>query len=426
MTQYIHRESDYSLATITKKLDTVTAFITIDVHSEKTVATQATQMMYPDALLSGTQKKTRSEFLHVANLLGGSIGVTINGGSLTISLRSTSDSFPKLLKLVDEMILTPAFPKAELKRIADTTINELRESKEDSSGIAQEELLNTLYGTGDRKYSYEVDETIEMVTATSARHLKALHHDMLTQAWTCSIAADKKLCALFEAFIKKAKKLYTLQTIVSIHQQKTPKPTAVFKNIPSRQNIDLSIGAPLPFTLHHPDYIPLSFGITVLGLRSFAGRLMSTVREKEGLTYDIYGQLEGFSGTEQGHWRIMTFFAPDKAEQGLISTFREITKMYKKGITEAELLKFKTILKTREALLGDSVSSQLSSLHNYNRHGFSLQEIEERKEKVTELTLQEVNKALKTYLDPATLTVSGAGPTKAVQKSLKDFVKNVS
>lgn len=427
MKQHIHTEANYSLATIVAdKSRTVTAYITVDIHKEHTVADQAVQIMYPDALLSGTDKKDREAFLHATNLLGGSVGVSVSGSCVNISIKSTSETFAKLLKLVEEMLLTPAFPNTQLQRIRDTVTNELHESKEDSRSIAHEELLNTIYGAGDRKYSYDIDETITAVKRSAAKHLRGLHTDVLTQAWICSIAAPQAHCDLFKKFIQKTKRLHSLQMTTAIHQQKPPKKTAALKDVPSQQNIDFSIGAPLPFTLHHPDYIPLSFAITVLAIPgSFAGRLMDTVRAKDGLTYGIYGQLEGFSGTEQGYWRIMTFFAPDKATQGLQATFREISKLYKKGITQDELDKFKIILSTKQTLLGDSIAGQLNNLHSYNCHGFTLQEIEERKAKITSLTLKEVNDAVKLYLDPATLTIGGAGPIKAVQKDIETFIKSV-
>ena len=429
MKYQIDRVDTHSLATITQaKSETVTAFITIDVHEKRTVADQAVQLMYPDALLSGTKKQSREAFLGAVNLLGASINISIADSSLTITLKSTSQQFGRLLKLVEDMLQSPTFPKNELERIRNTVTNELHEAKENSKQIAYEELQNTLYGENDRKYSFTIPNTIDEVKNTNLRHIKALHRSVLSQTWTCSIAGEQKQIALFASLLKRIKKTTSKPaTLVGIHQQKPPVKRAVLTNIPSRHNIDFSIGAPLPITLHHPDYVPLTFAIAVLAKwGGFTGRLMSTVREKEGLTYGIYGRLEGFSGSEQGFWRIMTFFAPDKAVQGLTSTFREISQLHQQGITEDELVKFKTILNTQQVLLNDSVSNLLENLHVYHCHQFTLQEIKEHKAKISALTIEEVNSAIKTYLDPNTLTISGAGPVQAVKKDITEFIKSVS
>jgi predicted Zn-dependent peptidase len=169
------------------------------------------------------------------------------------------------------------------------------------------------------------------------------------------------------------------------------------------------------------------FGITVLGKWSgFAGRLMSTVREQEGLTYGIYAKTESFMNEEQGYWRVMTFFSPKDAARGLTSTFREIKKIYEHGITKDELATFKQILHTGQVLKNDSTSSLLGELHAYHLQKFSLEEIEEHKKRLLSVTLSEVNAALKRYLDPATLTVSGAGPISSVKKELQGLMKTVA
>lgn len=427
MKYHINKSENYSLATIIpRQTPTVSALITVDVHDERTVADQSAQLMYGDAILSGTEKHTREEFLNAVNTLGATLSVNVGSGVVTFSLKSRKEHFGKLLSLFETMMISPLFSKAELQRIRTTVHNELIESKEDSKSIAQENLLNTIYGFSDRKYTYPIEETIECVKTTQARHIKALHSKVLSRNWTCSIAGNSTECEKLHKTVKRITNNFSCKDTTSIHQQKTPKQVAVLSNIPSRSNIDFSIGAPLPITLHHPDYIPLSLGLAVLGKwGGFSGRLMSTVRELEGLTYGIYAKLEGFSGTEQGYWRIITFFSPDKALQGLESTFREIKKLYNKGITKAELEKFKTVMNTSQVLLNDSIGGLLSDLHSYHYNGFSLDEMKEHKNRVNSLTLDEVNKAVKTYLNPNNLTISGAGPTKTVQKNIKDFIKSV-
>jgi len=427
MKYHIEHNESYSFASIiSPKSPTVAAYITVDIHQASTASNQAAQAIYSDALLSGNARHSRAEFLNAINMLGATIGVSIGNGVLNITLKARTENFAKLLKLTDEMLTAPAFTKEELVRIKSTVTNELHEAKEDSKSASFSGLLNSIYGHSDRKYTYEIDETITKIKSVTTKDLKKLHQLVISQLWTCSIAAEPVSSTNFEKLIKKLKKNTNSVQVEGIHQQKPPKPGVKLKEIASRTNVDFSIGAPLPITLHHPDYIPLSLGLAVLGkCGGFSGRLMSTVRELEGLTYGIYSRLEGFTGTEQGYWRIMTFFAPDKAMQGLESTIREVTLLFEKGITEEELERFKTIVSTQQTLLNDSVAGLLSELHTYHCHGFTLAEMKEHKARISTLTLKEVNKAIKIYLDPTLLTISGAGPVNSVQTEIKDLIKSV-
>jgi len=172
-------------------------------------------------------------------------------------------------------------------------------------------------------------------------------------------------------------------------------------------------------TLHHPDYLPFVFGLSVLGKwGGFTGRLMSTVREKEGLTYGIYAKTESVEGTEQGHYHIMTFFAPEKSVQGLTSTLREIRKIHKNGITQAEYERFQTILKTQQTLLADSLTQSIHTFHGYLMADFSIDEMHAYQNRLLTVTKKEINTALKTYLNPDKLLISGVGPVQKVKKDI--------
>lgn len=429
MKYHLKQNDSYSFASITlKECDTVSAYITIDIHEEQSVSKQALQLMFGDSLLSGAGKYSRAEFLSAVNFLGASIGVSVIDGTLTISLKTVSQNFKKLLPLVDTMLTKPLFLKSEIERIRTTVTNQLHDSKEDSKSISYNGLRNTLYGQGDRKFTFNIDDLVtEVQSIQNSQLFKKLHRSLLTKSWTCSMAGEASSITALEKVVKRIKKGYSKpNSVASVHQQKAPQSIVVLKNIPSRQNIDLSIGAPLPFTLHHPDYPPLVFGVSVLGKwGGFTGRLMSTVREKEGLTYGIYSRLEGFSGVEQGFWSTMTFFSPDKALQGLTATFREINKLYQEGISEAELNKFKIILGTQQTLIQDSVSGLLADLHSYHCRQFTLSEMKEHKERLLNLSKDDVNRAIRTYLNPTTLTISGAGPVSSVKKSIQALINSM-
>lgn len=427
MNYHINRKSAYSFASITDdSLEIVSAIVSIDLHEVGTIHNHAVALMYADALLSGAGKYGRHEFLDTLHVLGASIDVGVVEGVLGINVRATNSVFAKVLDLLSVLLSEPHFSDVELERIKNTVINSLHEHKENSKALALESLKNELYGKTDRKYSFDIEETISVIKEIRMSDLRIYHDDMLKSYWVCTMVGGKKTINAFEKMVQKHKKDIVPKVSSATHEHRLPKNKLLLKSLPSRQNIDFSIGAPVPFTLHHDDYIPLSFALSVLGKwGGFSGRLMSTVREKEGLTYGIYAAMEGFSGTEQGYWRIMTFFAPDKALQGLTSTFREVNKLFKAGITIDEFNSFKIILATGQALIQDSILGQLADLHFYHFHRFTLIEMNERKNKINTITIEEVNAAIRTYLNPNTLVVSGAGPVNAIKNDVQKFIKDI-
>ena len=70
--------------------------------------------------------------------------------------------------------------------------------------------------------------------------------------------------------------------------------------------------------------------------RGFTGRLMGTVRDREGLTYGI-GAGVGEDSIADGEWCLSASFAPALLERGWTST-RRVTRQHggSDGVTDAE------------------------------------------------------------------------------------------
>jgi zinc protease len=398
---------------------TVHCRISVDLHTSHSVQQSATEQIYTDALLSGAGTYDRAEFIDAVSMLGASVGVSIHNSRLTVTLRSIEENAPKLLKLFVTMMTSPSFTATELKRIQTQTVLELIEHTEDAKAIAQENFENTLYGTTDRRYTHTPVQITAATKKVTTDNLKQLHTTAMQGMWTVTVGASTKSVAHVQSAIKICKKGIALSAQKRSHIQKAPTKKTLLQDIPSKQNIEFAIGTSVPLTLHHPDYLPLVFGLNVLGKwGGFTGRLMSRVREKEGLTYGIYAKTESVEDEEQGHYRIMTFFSPDTAIQGLTSTLREISKIHAKGITQGEYERFQTILATQQTLLADSLTRSVDTLHGYLCADFSLIEMDEYKNRLMTVTRKEINHALKTYLHPDKLTISGAGPTQKIKKDI--------
>lgn len=397
----------------------------INIETEhKSAQEEALFSVYEQALLSGCGAYSRQEFLDAVNLLGASISVQTSGGLLSISALCRSESSAKLLELLCTMLQTPTFSASEIKRIKELLANQLHEEKENAKALSFENLVNALYAEEDSRYSYPPEELLKALPQVNASMVKKVHAPLLKRPWTLTIASDPQSVQKAKEKIETLRRHFSpLVSAPFIHAQRSLSAIdVVLSDVPSRQNIEINIGAPLPLTCLEKDFAVFLFGIYVLGnWGGFAGRLMSTVREKEGLTYGIYSRVETATKTEFGFWRIMTFFAPKSVVQGITSTLREVRSIAEGGITQKEYERFKTIIATDETLLGDSLLKKSAELHGYFVNGLNLEEIERFKEQLLGVTRSEVNAALKKYLDPEKLVISAAGPVSGVRSELMAF-----
>jgi zinc protease len=159
------------------------------------------------------------------------------------------------------------------------------------------------------------------------------------------------------------------------------------------------------------DSLPLRVGVAIFG-QGFTGRLMSTVRDKEGLTYGI-GATVADDSFDDGDWRINATFAPSLLDKGMASTQRELQRWWKDGVTAAELETRKNDLvgsfQVGLATTGEMASTLLSTV----QRGLPLSWVDEYPRNVEAVTLDQVNGAIRRYVDPAKLVIIKAGSVGA-------------
>lgn len=398
----------------------VVAHITADLGPSTTVEHDVTRSLFCDLMLSGAGNMSRSKFLDAVSGAGGSICVRTHEGRIIITIETTEDRLPKILTLAKLMLTSPTFSASEISRAKETLKKQLKVAKEQARAMALTNLVRSFYSKTDRSYQFLPEEQLLALSSIKRNQLEQLYRAFLHSSWRVTIGSNAK-CAF------KIKKLLgrihtSSETQIPTSSRTSPKSGSqlLFQQITSQQNIEVAIGQRLPLALDDTDYPAVSFALAVLGRwGGFSGRLMSTVREKEGLTYGIYAKAEAMERDTFGHWRIMTFFHPKDLERGIQLVLKEINKLHRSGITKEELARFKTILETSHVLLFDSLTSLTNTVHNFHSKNLSFEEYVSIMERMKELTVKDVNTAIKKYFSPATLSYSLAGNLKPLSSELK-------
>jgi zinc protease len=157
-----------------------------------------------------------------------------------------------------------------------------------------------------------------------------------------------------------------------------------------------------------PLYQSLNMGTSVLGSGFFSARLLDIIRNREGLTYGIGAQLSADTYTD-GSWSIHGTFAPDLLEKGAASTWRELRRFHDQGLTADELKTFKTTLTGSYKVALATTSGVASTLLNALQRGYGPEWVDEFPQRLQALSLEEVNSAVKKFIDPDKMVVVLAG-----------------
>jgi zinc protease len=365
---------------------------------------------YAELLERGTKSKTRKEFAEALEVLGAELSVNSDRIGITITGSALSKTSSAFLRLVGEMLCEPIFSEKEIAQVHTQYLQSLDDERDNARLLAYTTFTQMLYPKDHPYYKPTVASRRAFLKTVTRKTYLDFHKHLFNTRITLSIsgpeAAKTALLNLFSSLITIPDIPPLMLSPVSIPTRKVS-----YQEVASKANMELYIGNTLPLTSSDKAFLPFQFGLAVLGKwGGFSGRLMSTVREKEGLTYMTYARTDGVTKTRSGMWYICTFFTPADLEKGIASTKREIKLIAEKGVTEKEMARFKELLRNQFILAHESDAKALALYHDALCAGMTATDIASQYDAMQELEKQSVNKTLAEYLRADQLVISGAGP----------------
>ena len=160
--------------------DTVFANMRFKFGNEKSLMNRSTAASFAGALLDkGTASKTRQQIQDEFDRLKAQ--VNIGGGSTgaNVSIETTRENLPAVMRLVAEILKTPSFPEAEFSQLKEQRLNGLESGRSDPQQVAIRQMaqhFNT-YPKGHFRYSGTLDEQIAAIESVTLEDVKKFHKD---------------------------------------------------------------------------------------------------------------------------------------------------------------------------------------------------------------------------------------------------------
>jgi len=187
-------------------------------------------------------------------------------------------------------------------------------------------------------------------------------------------------------------------------------------NTPDKANAVYFAAMTLPMTDAHPDYPALTIGNFILGGGSLSSRLADRVRQKEGLSYGIQSMLQPSAVDQRTAFYIFAISNPANAGRVHDAIQEELAKLLKDGITEQELEDAKKGYLNEQQVARSNDSRLASTLLAYAYLDRDMSFIRDREARISALTVEEVNAALRKHFDPERLVIVSAGDFEAAAR----------
>lgn len=354
--------------------------------------------------------------------MGASIYFSAGANTMNFSARFLKGDEAKIFKLLAEQLRKPAFKESDLEILKKRTLAQLKQDMDETDVMASEQVMAEIFPIGHPNYPTSIAQKIKDLEKITVQDLKNFHNKYYgNKSMTIAIVGDLEYQKIEKA-LKDNFAGWNGGVALPKSQKTTPKVAknkTIVKTMKDKTNVSVVMATPIAMQMDEKDYLALEVATSILGGK-FTARLMSTVRDQEGLTYGIYSYL-GNSVFTDGAWILGANFSPSLLEKGLNSTNRELNKWINEGITQQELDAEK-IYAAGDTKVGLSNTNQIAyQILNLAQRNASLKLMDEKPEKIKALTLAEVNQAIKKYIQPQNIQVSLAG---SIDNNFKEIKKS--
>ena len=399
-----------TMKTGVKDVVTITgSFLGGDVYSPQ--ANMIIANLTASMLDKGTINKSKFEISDKLETVGASISFSSGQHNVRFTAKCLKDEVPLVLGLLAEQLREPAFNKEDLKTLKTRLVGNLKRDKENTQKQAGGAFLRKLYPKDHPNYSYKIDDRIKMVNDTDSASLKNFHKTYYGLGNMTIVAVGDVNGEEFSAEISKVfdgwktSPLKKKESSLTANQISTESEYVTIKD---KTSADIYIGLPIGIDRNHDDYYPLMFGTYILG-GNFSARLMQTVRDEQGLTYNIQSWVGGVDNGNDGYWLIGGSFAPAMVDKGRDASIEQLNKWLEGGVTQAEVDakkstitgSYKVGLATTRGLAGQILTNAERDRPNSYLDDFP--------DMIKALTVDQVNKVIQKYFDNKKLVFVAAG-----------------
>lgn len=365
--------------------------------------------------------KTRSA-VDIANQLQG-IGASVNSNSswdaTNVALQTLTKNLDKALEIYSDVILNPTFPNTELETLRRRTLVGLLQQRSQPGAIANTAYNKVLYGS----HPYGRD-----LTGTEAS-LKSVSQTDVVKYYESTYQPNNGVLIVVgdvdkASLMPKLEKAFSTWEAGKLAAADLPDPGALEKtgvyliDRPNSAQSVVSIGQ-VGIDRANPDYFPVVVMNAVLG-GSITSRISMNLREDKGYTYGAGSNWSYRRGA--GPFRAGGDMQTAVTKEAVAEVLKELNGI--RGgipITQKELDYNKQSLIRRYPAGFETVGQISGQLANLAIYGLPDSYFNDYISNVNAVTIDDVNRVAKKYLDPSKMAIVIVGDRKVVEPGLKEL-----
>jgi zinc protease len=363
------------------------------------------------ALLRGFAGRTFEEISDRTDQLGSSITIDAGREFVEARVRGLREDFPELVGLLAQAVQRPDFPLQEVENLRAEQLGAIAEADNDTRATADRVMRRGLYPEPNPFGRRVLGESASVAALSRETvrdyHSRAFGPTGATMAVVGGLSGFEHAVSLladaFGSWDGNARASNPENGLV-----RNTSAVQTTEEIPGKSQADIAIGIA---TVHrgHPDYYALELGNLILGRLGLMGRLGAEVRDRQGLAYYAFSQLEPRRGG--GLWSARAGVDPGNVERAVAAINAELTRLRDDLVSDTELEDGKSYLVGVLPLALETHDGVASTLLAIEEFGLGLDYFRRYPDIIAQVSGDDIRDAARKHLDPSLVAIGIARPS---------------
>jgi predicted Zn-dependent peptidase len=354
-------------------------------------------------VFKGTKTRSAEDIARQIDSIGGNMDAFTAKECICFNVKVLDEHLPIAMDVLTDLVLNPVFAVEDIQRERGVILEEIKMDEDNPDYLVHEIFAQNFWK----------DHPLGKPILGTKETVKRFERDRVLSAYERHIKPGNLIVAAagnlnHQEFARLvAKRFELLPTGSNGFHDIPPKVVSriIMRNKKSLEQVQICVGVP-----SHPagdDRRYAAYLLNTLLGGGMSSRLFQNIRERQGLAYAIFSDLNPYRDT--GCLSIYAGTSRQSAEKVVESVVKEFRDLKDKKITQEELRRVKDQLKGSLMLSLESSTARMSNLARqemYYDRFFGLDEIIHRVEEVTAEDLQQLSRE---YFQPEKIAVTVLG-----------------
>lgn len=366
----------------------------------------------------GTKKRTSEELSDEFEQHGATVFSEVGEEHAMIGVKMLSRFKDDLFPLFWEIVTAPGFEKKEFSRVQQEMTTAFQAETVDPGTIANRHFFSALAGQQHPAGRFHTVKTIRKLTCED---IISFYREYTAPVGSTLIIAGNFMPEWFnQRFLPIVSEWKAVRKANLDEAPPAERGKQIIRFVEKNDltQVSLMVGQSVPGELD-PDRTRIAIANYVFGAGNFSSRLMTRIRSSAGKTYGIVSHIA--AERRFGALTIATSTQNHQLQEVLSAVMNEFRLFCRDGITFDELEKAKRFAIGNMAFQLEGLTNLVEKtlwLRFYQR---SNRYIETFDDMINDLTLESVNKAVRTCFDPDKLVMVAVGKKSEVLKQISAF-----